>query len=89
MTDQKVCHAIKVSLEDKVATLELARPDKSNALNDDMWQEIPQVRPDAGQDPCTACWAERLSFSTAGTAGPGCFHRCSSSEAAAVLDITH
>ena len=59
MTDQKVYHAIKVSLEDKVATVELARPDKSNALNDDMWQEIPQVRPGASQDPCTACWAER------------------------------
>eukprot|EP00891_Asterochloris_glomerata_P001690 jgi/Astpho2/1690/Aster-04118 len=43
MTDQKVYHAIKVSLKDKVATVELARPGKGNALNDDMWQEIPQV----------------------------------------------
>ena len=51
-------HAIKVSLEDKVATVELARPDKSNALNDDLWQEIPQVCPDASLDLCTACWAE-------------------------------
>ena len=86
MTDQRVFHAIKVSLEGKVATVELARPGKSNALNDDMWQEIPQVCPDASQDPCTACWAGRLSFSTAGISGPGCFRRCSSSEATRVLE---
>lgn len=61
MTDQKVYHAIKVSLKDKVATVELARPGKGNALNDDMWQEIPQVCPDASQHPCTACWAESPS----------------------------
>ena len=62
MTEQRFYHAIKVSMEDQVATVELARPDKSNALNDDMWQEIPQVCPDASQDPYTACWLEGLSM---------------------------
>lgn len=34
------CETLSVALADGVATVELNRPDKANAMNHEMWQDI-------------------------------------------------